>query len=80
MKLGMYIMAPESISAACNTNPSYQSVCPIVANKRFGKYVFRATNTHATIKQLLKVSFSIRSVSYVRKVVDLFFLEDFAFL
>jgi hypothetical protein len=48
MKLGMYIMAPEPISAAYFINPFHQSVClyvcmfipRIVARQRIGKIVF----------------------------------------
>jgi hypothetical protein len=58
MKLGMYIMAPESISTAYFINPSHQSVCLyvyllIVARQRLGKHATMATNTHTTIEELL---------------------------
>jgi hypothetical protein len=45
------------------------SVCVscTVARQRLGKNVTVATNTHATI-ELLDASFSVRSVSYQRKV------------
>jgi hypothetical protein len=54
MKLGMYIMAPESFSTENFINPSHQSVClyvypPIVASQRLGENVTGATSTHATI-------------------------------
>jgi hypothetical protein len=57
MKLGMYILAPESISTAYLINPSHQSLClfvytPIVARQRLGKNFTPATNTHATIHEL----------------------------
>jgi hypothetical protein len=47
------------------------SVCvpPIVARQLLGKHVPTATNTHPTI-ELLDASFSMRSVSYQRKVGD----------
>jgi hypothetical protein len=56
-------------------NPSHQSVrpyvyFPIVARQRFGKNVTAATNTQGTIEELLNASFSMRSVSYQRKVGD----------
>jgi hypothetical protein len=75
MKLGMYIMAPEPISTANFINLSYQFVClyvypAIVARQRLGKNVTAATSTHATIEELLDASFSMRSVSYQRKVGD----------
>jgi hypothetical protein len=71
----MYIMAPEPISTAYVINPSHQSVClyvypSIVARQRFGKNVTAATNTHATIGELLVASFSMRYGSYQRKVGD----------
>jgi hypothetical protein len=59
-----YITAPEPISKAQLKNPSLQYVCLyefhlIVARQRLGKNVTTVTNTHATIKELLDVSFSI---------------------
>jgi hypothetical protein len=75
MKLGMYIMTPESISTAYFINPSHQSVClyvysPIVVKQRLGKNVTAATNSQAIIEELLNVSFfyAIRVVS--RRVGD----------
>jgi hypothetical protein len=83
MKFGMYITAPESISAANFTNPSHQSVsiCVspfvakqrlgknplIVVRQRLGKNVTAETNTHATIEEFFDASFSMRSVSYQGK-------------
>jgi hypothetical protein len=80
MKLGMYIMAPEPISMAYFINPSHQSVClyvypPIIARERLGKNVTAAMNTHATIEELLEVSFSTRFVSHQSKVGDKFLTE-----
>jgi hypothetical protein len=79
-------MAPESISAAYFINPSHQSVCLyenplIVASQRLAENVTEATNVHATIEELLDVPFSMRSVSYQRKVGDLFIpeLHDYMF-
>jgi hypothetical protein len=40
---------------------------PIVARQRLGKNVTVATNTHATLEELLGASFSMRSVSYQGK-------------
>jgi hypothetical protein len=72
MKFGMYIMAPQPISVAYFINPSHQSVSvcvsPIVARQRLSKEVTAATNTSATIEELLDASFSMRSVLYQRKV------------
>jgi hypothetical protein len=75
MKLGMYIMETEPISTAYFVNPSRQSVClyvypPVVARQRLGKDVAASTNTHEIIEELLEASFSMRSVSYQRKVGD----------
>jgi hypothetical protein len=56
------------------------SVCvyiciPLTARQRLGKNVTAAMNTYATIQDLLDASFSVRSVSYQRKVGDQFFPE-----
>jgi hypothetical protein len=66
----MYIMAPEAVSTAYFINPSHQSVYlylypPLVARQTLGKNIIAATNTQATIEELLDASFS---VSYQRKV------------
>jgi hypothetical protein len=45
----------------------------IVARQRLGKNVTVATNTQATIEELLDASLSMLSVSYLRKVGDQFF-------
>jgi hypothetical protein len=55
MKLGMYILALEPISAAYFINPFHQSVCVyvyslIVARQRLGKNVNAATNTPSNNK------------------------------
>jgi hypothetical protein len=42
----------------------------VVARQRLGKNVTAATNTHATIEELLNASFSMRSMSYQRKTGD----------
>jgi hypothetical protein len=70
VKLGVYIMPPEPISTAYLINPSHQSVCisPIVARQQLGKNFTAATNTRATMEELLVASFSKLSVSYQRKV------------
>jgi hypothetical protein len=72
--IGMYIMPPEPISRAYFISHCHQCVClyvysPIVARQRLGKNVTAATNTYA-IEDLLYVSFSIRFVSYLRKLGD----------
>jgi hypothetical protein len=69
----MYIMEPEPISTVYFINPFHQSVCLymyplIVAREQLGKNVIAATNTHATIQELLDASFSMLSVLYKRKV------------
>jgi hypothetical protein len=51
----------------------------IVARQRFGKHASAAINTRATTEELLDVSFSMRAVSYKRKVGDLFFPELLVF-
>jgi hypothetical protein len=84
MKFGMYIMAPEPISTAYFVNPSRQPVClyvypTIVARKRLGKNATVATNTHATLEELLDALFSMRSVLYEKKVGYHFF-SDFFYL
>jgi hypothetical protein len=58
MKLGMYITALEPFSTAYFINPSCQSVylyayTPSVARQRLSKNVTVATNTQATIEELL---------------------------
>jgi hypothetical protein len=78
MKFGMYITPPDPISVASVINPSHQSVYlhvyrSVVVRQRLGKSVIATTNTHATIEELLKTSFSVRSVPYQRKVGDEFF-------
>jgi hypothetical protein len=70
-----WLNQPEHISTAYFINASHQSLClyvsvyvsSIVARQRLGKKVIAATNTHATIEELLDVSFSIWSVSYQGK-------------
>jgi hypothetical protein len=75
MKLGIYTMAAERISTAYLKTSFHQSVClyvylPIVARQRLGKSVTAATNTHATVEELLDATLSMRSVLYQRKVGD----------
>jgi hypothetical protein len=72
MKLGTYIMAPETMSTAYFINPSFQSVCLyvyplVVTRQRLCKNITVAKNTHATIEELLVVPFPIRSLSYKKK-------------
>jgi hypothetical protein len=63
MKICMHVMAPKPISAAYLINPSHQSaficVYSAVAGQRFCKNVTAATNTHATVGELLDASSSI---------------------
>jgi hypothetical protein len=67
MKLGMYIMAPEPISAAYFINPSHHSVClnvyptlSLLGNGSVDTFPWQRIQT--TIEELLEASFSIRSV------------------
>jgi hypothetical protein len=58
IKLGMFIMAPEPISTAYLTNPSYQSVSLyvypfIVARQLLGTKFTAVTNKYATTEELL---------------------------
>jgi hypothetical protein len=53
---------------------------PNVARQRLSKKVTAATNIHTTIEELLEASFSMRSVSYGRKVGDQFVPELLAFI
>jgi hypothetical protein len=70
----MYIRALEAIRKAYPLYPSPQpvSMCipPVVAKRRLAKSNNVAINTHATIEEYLDTSFSMRSVSYERKVGD----------
>jgi hypothetical protein len=86
-KLGMHVMATESVSTAFFINPSHQTVCLYVYPSYRCKTTVRLSgflhsllgngpiNTflqkriQATVKELLDPSFSIRSVSYRRRVV-----------
>jgi hypothetical protein len=75
MNLGMYIMASEPISTAYFINPAHLSVCmyvylPIVARQRLCKVNIAVTNKHATIEELLDVSFSMWPVSYQGKQAE----------
>jgi hypothetical protein len=74
MKLGINIMAPDLNSMVYLINPSHQSVCiciplPLLGNGLVKKIIV-ATNTYATIEELLDQWFSMRSVSYQRKQGD----------
>jgi hypothetical protein len=80
MKLCIYILTLELIWTAYFINPSHQSVCLYrictpLSRQRLGKNVTAATNTHETGGELLDASFSMRSVSYQRKVRDYYFPE-----
>jgi hypothetical protein len=73
----LYIMATEPISAVYVINSSHQSVCLYVnsdnvARQRLDKNVTAATNTRATIEELLEALFSLRSVSRHGKVGNYF--------
>jgi hypothetical protein len=72
MKLGLHKMVPEPVSTAYVINASNQYVClyVYVAWQWLGKNVTAAMNTQTRIKDLLDASFSMRSMSYQRKVGD----------
>jgi hypothetical protein len=79
MKLSTYITAPEPISTACFINSSCQSVCvyvylsldkhplSLLGNGSAKEKVAAATNTHATIEELLDSALSMLFVSYKGK-------------
>jgi hypothetical protein len=72
---GMYIMAPELILIEYLINPFSQSVCLYIyffmaARQLLSENVTAATNTYAEIEEFSDEMFSIRSVSYERKVGD----------
>jgi hypothetical protein len=70
MKLGMYIMAPESIATAYFINLSHQIMYPpVIARQRLGKNFTAAMNTHTEIEEFLDWSCYMSSVSYQRKVI-----------
>jgi hypothetical protein len=73
LKLGMYGIALEPISTAYFINLSRQSVylyvySLIVPKQRLSKNITAPTNKRATIEELLDVSFSMRSMSYQKKI------------
>jgi uncharacterized protein (DUF486 family) len=75
MELCMYIKAPDPISTSYLINTSYQAACLyvyplIVARQRLGKKNYDANEYTTITEELLDASFSMRSVSYQRKVGD----------
>jgi hypothetical protein len=72
MKLGMYIMTPEPISASYFISPFHQSVCLCVCRfLRNGSVKYYRGNKYTCNKEeLLEASFPIRSMSYQRKEGD----------
>jgi hypothetical protein len=69
MKLGIYIMAPESISTAYFINPSHQSLCyhvhhPIVARQRLGKNITAATDIPLNNRRIV-----VRVVFYAARAI-----------
>jgi hypothetical protein len=83
LKLHTYITAPGPINGILHKYPP--SVCvpvhsPISARQQLSKNITAATNTHATIEELLDASFSVQFVLYQRKVGDQFFPEFFVIL
>jgi hypothetical protein len=82
MNLGMYIMVPGPVSTVYYINSSQQfSACtyisPTVARQRLGKHFPATTNTHPTTEEFLNVSFSMRSVSYQRRVCGSVFVSPY---
>jgi hypothetical protein len=71
MKLGIYFMAPETISAAYFINPSHQYVSvyvssPIVGRQRLGKHVPAVKNTRNNKRVIGHLAFyAVRVVSKV---------------
>jgi hypothetical protein len=70
-------MASEPMWTVYFINVSHLAVCMhvYVARQRLGKYVTSATNTQTTIEEWLDFSFSMRFMSYQRKIRDYFFPE-----
>jgi hypothetical protein len=73
MKICMYTMAPEPVSTAYFMNPSHQSVClyvylrvSLLGNDSVDEFPWQ--RLQAIIEEPSDVSFSIRSLSYQRKV------------
>jgi hypothetical protein len=76
----LFIVAPERISIAYLINPSHQSVCVCVCvcvgggvhlmllGNGLVKIVTAATNTHATVDELLGSGISMASMPYAMKV------------
>jgi hypothetical protein len=65
-------MAPEPNSTAYFINPpmSLYMYPHVVARQQLSKNIAAAMNTHATIEELLDLSFCMLSVSYQIKVGD----------
>jgi hypothetical protein len=62
MKLGMFILATAPISSAYFISPYdsvYLYVYHFIVRQRLGKNITAATNTHATVEELLDASFSM---------------------
>jgi hypothetical protein len=57
MELGLYIMTPQSISAAYAMNPPHQSVSLYVLGNGSVKNVTAAMNTHSNRRIVLNVVF-----------------------
>jgi hypothetical protein len=67
-KLGVYVTAPEAISAAYFINLTLHSVClnvypSYICQAKARRHIPVAINTQSTIEKLLKGSFSMQSVS-----------------
>jgi hypothetical protein len=68
MKLGMYIMAAEPVSAPYFMNASHQSVCLMcIPPSLLGKNVTATTNEDASMEELLDASIYMRSTPFKRK-------------
>jgi hypothetical protein len=80
----LYVYYGTCAHLNCVLHKSFPLVCvsvwvspPIVARQRPGKNVTAATNTQATIEELLDSSFPMRSVSFQMNVCDSFLREFF---
>jgi hypothetical protein len=65
MKLGMYFMAPEPISAVYLINPSNESVCipSIITRHQLNKHVPMITDTHSNRNIIEQAIFCVVNVA-----------------
>jgi hypothetical protein len=79
MILGICIMATEPIPTAYFINASHQSVCICMLLGNGSVKMLPRQRIRATIEKLLDASFSVRSMSYKKKIGDYFFPELLVF-